>query len=141
MLSCDMCGLVFVSENDLDFHAEQVHIEPEVFVCNRCNFATQSNDVLKQHVHDDHGFTSRYFYSNNRKKSTSVPSDQPRKYERNVTSKPTAETKDKENVKKQGSITEGKLKCNTCNDSFNFRDEFDLHTEYFHATQSKKSLY
>ena len=91
-LKCKQCSYVAVHMKDLTRHINQMH--EEVFMCTRCDFSTQYDGRLKEHVKLVHEQSSRYFYSSDRNYKKQQNTRQPNAYQESFSNEP--------------------IKCNSC---------------------------
>ena len=143
LFHCGSCTETFSTSLDLELHDEQVHIPYEIYSCRHCQFSSQSNDSLQDHILQEHGYPSRYYYSQSRRIHSK---NQPPGSLQNVSHKVNSEKRkqlSKPVAQRPKTIStqsdQSQIKCQFCKEYFGHKDEYDLHKEYFHAEYVKTS--
>ena len=110
----------------------------QVLVCKKCQFTTQYEDTLAEHKRSSHQST-RYFYSSTRhvKKKTQSSSKQ---HKETVSKKPEPPIFFNSNNKASDrQVDANGINCETCDKTFEHKDEFALHEAYYHNNSGSKN--
>ena len=127
---CDLCNYPAHSQSDLDRHCNTMH--KKNLKCRRCEKEFSDMDYLKEHLREEHR-PSRTFYAKHRPIT--------------ITSKPFTDNSNQmtaahinSHVVQSSNSTSPKGdncggNCNASISTFNHKDEYDLHIQFYHEVQ------